>query len=136
MWLVTRTAAFTVVTGLMIGGLVVVTTLNWLEANTPAIVNVKPPVGVVSWVFTFGSAVKVPVNGNASASRTTLRLAFSVPASAPWTVTMPPYRTGLGEDRICSDSGILVVLKVWSLPTLEIPVASTPPTGSGTWSPG
>src|SRR6185436_12063570 len=102
-WLDTRTATFSPATGLTTGGFVEVATRNCVDAVSDGTVKLKPPVAVVSSVL--ATLWKPPVNGKALAWRLTARFALCVPESVPCTVTAPPNGTGLGEERIASDSG-------------------------------
>src|SRR3984885_16345099 len=96
-WLETRTATFSLATGLMIGVLVGVNTRNWVEVLSDGTVKMKLPVELVSSVLPM--LWKPAVNGNALACNRTARLALPVPESVPCTVTAPPNGTGLGEER-------------------------------------
>ena len=113
-WLETRTATLSEATGLMTSGLPVVATLNCVFCVNPSTGKEKLPVAVVSCALpTFW---KPAVNGNALACSVTARLALPVPERVPCTTTVPPNRTGLGEARICSESGTFSVRKDRSAP--------------------
>ena len=70
------------------------------------------------------TSLKPPMYGNGLACSATSWPAAPVPDRLPSTKNGSPNRTGFGTPAICSDSGTLAVLNVWSTPS-AVPAEST-----------